>query len=156
MGDDTPRRDIDERTVTNVFNAEVNHGLVIQTGTFDGDVHVHTPPGRSPEQDAAMTELKRRLEAQERAEREAGLRREQERRRRRRNQELAGELQAREDRVRPIRTLAPAAFTVLAFVLLLVGNFSFLSYAGIFVCFTCAAVARYAPTSVLEEFLGKK
>ncbi|MFH8343484.1 hypothetical protein [Streptomyces sp. NPDC018045] len=156
MGDDIPRRDVDGRTVTNVFNGEVNHGLVIQTGSFEGDVHVHTPPGQSAGQDSAVAELKQRLEEQERAEREAACRRDRERRRRRRDQELASALRAREERVRPIRVLAPPVFCVLAFVLLLVTDFSPVSYLGLFLCFTGAAVARYASTSTLEGFLGKK
>ncbi|MEU4205062.1 hypothetical protein [Streptomyces sp. NPDC045470] len=156
MGDDIRRRDIDEKTVTNVFSAEVNHGLVIQTGSFEGDLHVHTPPGRSPEEESAMAELRQRMAAQEEAEREAEWRRERERQRRRRSQDIASALHAQEERVRPVRAVVPVVAAVLVVVLLLVGNFSVVSFAGIALCVTCAAVARCAPTPFLEKFLGDR
>ncbi|MEU7155771.1 hypothetical protein [Streptomyces chrestomyceticus] len=156
MGDDIQRRDIDRKTVTNVFSAEVNHGLVIQTGSFEGDVHVHTPPEQSAGQEAAMAELRQRVEAQEEAEREAGRRRERERQRRRRSQELASELHAQEERVRPVRVVVPVVSAVLVLVLFMVGNFSVVSFVGVALCIAVAAVARYAPISFLEELLGKR
>ncbi|MFK8846270.1 hypothetical protein [Streptomyces sp. Ac-502] len=156
MGDDIQRRDIDEKTVTNVFSAEVNHGLVIQTGSFEGDLHVHTPPERSAEQESAMAEMRQHLEAQEEARREAEWRRERERQRRLRSQDIASALHAQEERVRPVRVVVPVVAAVLMLVLLLVGNFSAVTFVGVALCVTCAAVARHAPASFLEKFLDAK
>ncbi|WP_030019838.1 hypothetical protein [Streptomyces monomycini] len=155
MGDDIQRRDVDEKTVTNVFSAEVNHGLVIQAGSFEGDLHVHTPPERSAEQESAMAEMWQRLAAQEDARREAEWRRERERQRRRRSQDIASALHAQEERVRPVRVVVHVVTTVLMLVLLMFGNFSAVSFAGVALCIAGAAVARFAPTSFLEKFLGK-
>lgn len=156
MGDDIQRRDVDENTVTNVFSAEVNHGLVIQTGSFEGDLQVHTPPGRSAEQESAMAELRQRLEAQEEAEREAEWHRERERRRRRRSQDIASALHAQEERVRPVRAVVPVVAAVLMAVLLAAGHFSVVSLVGAALCLACAAVARRGPTPFLEKFLGNR
>ncbi|MGW1840386.1 hypothetical protein [Streptomyces sp. NPDC002067] len=102
--------------MSNVINGPVNHSLVIQTGSIEGELHVHTPPAQSPEQTSALTELQQRLDAQERTEkarqqqaqkqREFAHRREQERRRLNRLLALdEAREQDRERRATPLRVL---------------------------------------------------
>ncbi|WP_413796824.1 hypothetical protein [Streptomyces iranensis] len=131
MGDDIRHRNVNDRPVTNVISGGVNHGLVIQTGSFEGDVHVHAPPGQSAERESAMAELEQRLDAQERTERERQRRaqeqREAERRKEREHRRVrriverdAIERKARKNRAHRIKAL-------LAFAFCLLGVFAFMA-----------------------------
>ncbi|MFI7102298.1 hypothetical protein ACIBK8_23410 [Streptomyces sp. NPDC050161] len=165
MGDNTGRRNVNDPSVTNVISGPVNHSLVIQTGSFEGDVHVHASPEQSAERDSALEELKQRVAAQERAEeqerqrraqeqREAEYRKEQERRRRNRNLELDISDQIREERAGRIRLLLGVAFCALGLVLLVAGftgHHLFLPLFGIFLFFGGVPLARAIPTSALES-----
>lgn len=170
MGDDARRRNVNDRPVTNVISGAVNHSLVIQTGSIEGDVHVHAPPGQSAERDSALAELKQRLNAQEQAESErqrraqeqraAEHRKEQERRRVKRILELDEiRQQDREERAGRIRVLLGIAFCVSGLVLLVAGFSGHLLFAtmlGVLLFFGGVPLARAIPASALESLFSKK
>ncbi|MEU1790591.1 hypothetical protein ABZ553_32905 [Streptomyces sparsogenes] len=170
MGDNTRPGDVNNRPVTNVISGGVIHGPVIQTGSFEGDIHVHAPPEQSAERDSALAELEQRLEAQERAEREerqrraeeqreTEWRRERERQNQRRNRRIEIRMQVREERADRVRSRLAVMFCALGLVLFVVGFSTghrfFMPFLGLFLCLGGIPLARAIPTSVLEGLSNK-